>query len=253
MSCLVANDADGDIYVRDLEQCGVAHGFANGRRDGTTGKCIVLVSPDAERSMNTFLGISEQLSITEVNKAAIANSVWVYIEGYLVTSPTGQEAALETKRVAQANGTKVAVSFSDPGMVTYFRDNLDAIISDGVDFIFCNEIEALEWAGTDNLDAAAEAMRAIASEFVITLGAEGCLVFAGDKMHRLNAKAVDAINTNGAGDMFAGAYFYSRWRGESSLTACAFASEASAAVVCEHGPRLTQAQTIELRDAFFVN
>jgi len=253
MSCLVANDADGDIYVRDLEQCGVAHGFANGRRAGTTGKCIVLISPDAERSMNTFLGISEQISITEVNETAIANSEWVYLEGYLVTSPTGQEAALETKRVAQANGTKVAVSFSDPGMVTFFRDNLDAIIGDGVDFIFCNEIEALEWAGTDNLEAAAEAMRTIANEFVITLGAEGCLVFDGEKFHRLATKAVDAINTNGAGDMFAGAYFYSLWRGESTLTACAFASEASAAVVCEHGPRLTQEQSVALRDEFFVS
>jgi len=85
------------------------------------------------------------------------------------------------------------------------------------------------------------------------LGAEGCLVFDGEKFHRLATKAVDAINTNGAGDMFAGAYFYSLWRGESALTACAFASEASAAVVCEHGPRLTQEQSTALRDEFFVN
>ena len=120
--------------------------------------------------MNTFLGISAQLSTTEVNENAISRSTWVYIEGYLVTSPTGQEAALETKRIAKANGTKVAVSFSDPGMVTFFRDNLDAILEGGVDFIFCNEIEALEWAGTDNLQAAAQAMRAISNEFVITLG-----------------------------------------------------------------------------------
>ena len=253
MSCLVSNDSDGDIYVRDLEGCGVSHGFADGRRDGTTGKCIVLITPDAERSMNTFLGISAQLSTTEVNENAISRSTWVYIEGYLVTSPTGQEAALETKRIAKANGTKVAVSFSDPGMVTFFRDNLDAILEGGVDFIFCNEIEALEWAGTDNLQAAAQAMRAISNEFVITLGAEGCLVFDGEQMHRLDARVVDAINTNGAGDMFAGAYFYSLWRGETSIKACEFASHAASAVVCEHGPRLSQEQSQAVRDEFFAS
>jgi sugar/nucleoside kinase (ribokinase family) len=97
MSCLVSNDADGDIYIADLEASGVSHGFREERRSGTTGKCLVLITPDAERSMNTFLGVSETLSVTEVNEQAIADSQWVYLEGYLVTSPTGHEAALKTK------------------------------------------------------------------------------------------------------------------------------------------------------------
>ena len=149
MSCLVANDEDGDVYIADLDACGVAHGFLDERRSGTTGKCLVLITPDAERSMNTFLGVSETLSVSEVNDLEIANAQWIYLEGYLVTSPTGHQAALKTKQVAQANGRKVAVSFSDPGMVTFFRDNMNALLEDGVDFIFCNEIEALEWAETE--------------------------------------------------------------------------------------------------------
>ena len=113
MSCLVANDEDGDIYITDLEACGVDHGLKVSVA-GTTGKCLVLITPDAERSMNTFLGVSETLSVTEVNEAAISASTWVYLEGYLVTSPTGHAAALKTKQLAEANNTKVAVSFLIP-------------------------------------------------------------------------------------------------------------------------------------------
>ena len=129
MSCLVSNDEDGDIYISDLEASGVSHGFQQERRAGTTGKCLVLITPDAERSMNTFLGVSETLSITEVNEDAIARSDWVYLEGYLVTSPTGHAAALKTRDVARASGAKVAVSFSDPGMVTFFRDNMNQMLN----------------------------------------------------------------------------------------------------------------------------
>ena len=251
MSCLVANDEDGDVYIADLDACGVAHGFLEERRSGTTGKCLVLITPDAERSMNTFLGVSETLSVSEVNDRAIANAQWIYLEGYLVTSPTGHQAALKTKQVAQANGRKVAVSFSDPGMVTFFRDNMNAILEDGVDFIFCNEIEALEWAETDNLQTAVEKLKTISQSFVITRGADGALLYDGTQQHRVPAQPVDAVNTNGAGDMFAGAFFYALWAGTDMLKACEFASKAAGAVVCQAGPRLSLETSHKLRDAHF--
>jgi sugar/nucleoside kinase (ribokinase family) len=251
MSCLVANDEDGDIYITDLEACGVDHGFKSERRAGTTGKCLVLITPDAERSMNTFLGVSETLSVTEVNEAAISASTWVYLEGYLVTSPTGHAAALKTKQLAEANNTKVAVSFSDPGMVTFFRDNMNAMLEGGVDFVFCNEIEALEWAQTDNLDEAAERLQAICRSFVITRSADGAILYDGTSMHRVAAEKVKAVNTNGAGDMFAGAFFFALWRGAAMVNACEFAAKAAGAVVCQAGPRLSLDTTSALRDAYF--
>lgn len=251
MSCLVANDEDGDIYIEDLEACGVDHGFKSERRAGTTGKCLVLITPDAERSMNTFLGVSETLSVTEVNEAAIAASAWVYLEGYLVTSPTGHAAALQTKALAEANDTKVAVSFSDPGMVTFFRDNMNAMLEGGVDFVFCNEIEALEWAETDNLETAAEGLKAICASFVITRGADGAILYDGADMHHVASEKVQAVNTNGAGDMFAGAFFYALWRGESMASACEFAAKAAGTVVCQAGPRLSSETTGALRGAYF--
>ena len=251
MSCLVANDEDGDIYISDLEACGVDHGFKSERRAGTTGKCLVLITPDAERSMNTFLGVSETLSVSEVNEGAIAASAWVYLEGYLVTSATGHAAALKTKQIAQANNTKVAVSFSDPGMVTFFRDNMNAMLNGGVDFVFCNEIEALEWAQTDSLSDASERLKAICTNFVITRGADGAILYDGADMHHVASEKVKAVNTNGAGDMFAGAFFYALWRGASMVKACEFAAKAAGAVVCQAGPRLSLEATSALRDAYF--
>ena len=251
MSCLVSNDEDGDIYISDLEASGVAHGFQPERRSGTTGKCLVLITPDAERSMNTFLGVSETLSVTEVNEQAIASSDWVYLEGYLVTSPTGHAAALKTRDVARENGAKVAVSFSDPGMVTFFRDNMNQMIEGGVDFIFCNEIEALGWAETDRLDEAAGKLKAVARSFVITRGEAGAVLFDGEALHEVAAHKVAAVNTNGAGDMFAGAFFYSLWRGSDMRGACEFAAKAAAAVVCQPGPRLSLNDILELKNSHF--
>ncbi|MDG2443560.1 MAG: adenosine kinase [Luminiphilus sp.] len=251
MSCKVADDADGDIYLADLEASGVAHSLTNRRGSGTTGKCLVLITPDAERSMNTYLGVSETLSVAEVDDQAIAASDWVYLEGYLVTSPTGHEAALHTRQVAEANNVKTAISFSDPGMVMYFRDNMEQLVGDGVDLVFCNEAEALEWGKTDNLEAALEAIKQVAKSFVVTLGAKGAIAFDGSASYQIDAHAVEALNTNGAGDMFAGAFLYALSRGEGFQRAGEFAVRAAGEVVKYFGPRLQAEGYPALRHEFF--
>ena len=251
MSCKVADDADGDIYLADLEASGVAHSLTDKRGSGTTGKCLVLITPDAERSMNTFLGVSETLSTAEVDDQAIASSDWVYLEGYLVTSPTGHDAALHTRKVAEANNVKTAISFSDPGMVMYFRDNMEQLVGDGVDLVFCNEAEALEWGNTDRLDVAMEAIKKVAKSFVVTLGAKGAIAFDGSQLFEVDAHTVDALNTNGAGDMFAGAFLYAISRGEDYGRAAEFAVRAAGEVVKYFGPRLQAEGYPALRREFF--
>jgi sugar/nucleoside kinase (ribokinase family) len=251
MSCKVAQDADGDIYLADLEQSGVAHGLTERSADGVTGKCVVLITPDAERSLNTHLGISETLSTDEVDEAAIKDSEWVYLEGYLVTSPTGHAAALKTKALAEAYGVNTAVSFSDPGMVKFFRDNMAAMVDSGVELVFCNESEALEWGQCDNLDTAIEAIKSVARRFVITLGADGAVTWDGEALLRVAAKPVEAVNTNGAGDMFAGAFLYALSRGESDLRATEYATLAAGEVVKYFGPRLERDACLALRRQFF--
>ena len=251
MSCKVADDADGDIYLADLEASGVAHSLSNRRGSGTTGKCLVLITPDAERSMNTYLGVSETLSVAEVDDQAIATSDWVYLEGYLVTSPTGHEAALHTRKVAETNNVKTAISFSDPGMVMYFRDNMEQLVGDGVDLVFCNEAEALEWGNTDNLEAALEAIKQVAKSFVVTLGAKGAIAYDGSASYQIDAHTVEALNTNGAGDMFAGAFLYALSRGEGFQRAGEFAVRAAGEVVKYFGPRLQAEGYPALRHEFF--
>ena len=251
MSCKVAADADGDIYLADLEASGVDHSLRDKRGGGTTGKCLVLITPDAERSMNTFLGVSETLSIAEVDEAAIARSDWVYLEGYLVTTPTGHEAALKTRSVAEANGVKTAISFSDPGMVMYFRDNMAAMVGDRVDLVFCNEAEALEWGQTTDLTVALEAIKTVSRSFVVTLGAKGAMAFDGESLFEVDAHPVDAVNTNGAGDMFAGAFLYALSRGETYPRAAQFAVRAAGEVVKYFGPRLQPEGYRALRTEFF--
>ena len=250
MTCKVADDADGAIYVRDLEQAGVAHNMAQ-RPQGTTGKCLVLISPDAERSMNTFLGISETLSVHELDPAALADSEYLYIEGYLVTSDTGRAAAIRARELAEAAGVKTVLSFSDPGMVEFFREGLQAMIGTQVDLVFCNRDEALCWGDTDDLNTAMERLKPIARRFVVTCGAAGALAWDGVTLHEIPPHRVQAVDSNGAGDMFAGAFLYAIGRGEDYTTAGRFASLAAGRVVANYGPRLPAADYPALRAEFF--
>ena len=251
MSCKVAKDADGDIYLADLEAAGVGHNLKGDRDEGTTGKCLVLITPDAERSMNTFLGISETLSVAQLDAQAIADSDYLYLEGYLVTSPTGRAAAIEARKIAEAAGVKTALSFSDPGMVEFFREGIAEMIGERVDLVFCNEAEAKGWGGTDSLDEAIETLKAVADNFVITCGSEGAITFDGSELVKVAADKVQAVDTNGAGDMFAGAFLYALSRGEDFPTAGRFASIAAGKIVANYGPRLPAAEHTILREAFF--
>lgn len=250
MSCRVANDADGAIYLADLEKAGVSHPPAVDT-DEPTGKCLVLVTDDAERSMNTYLGASEGLSAAQLDAEAIVDSEFLYLEGYQVSSETGLAAAVEAREVAQAAGVPVAISFSDPGMLEFFPEQFKQLVGDGVEMVFANDAEAMSWTKTTSLEAAAEAMKGSAQRFAITCGAAGALCFDGSTMHEIPVHAVDAVDSNGAGDMFAGAFLYALTRGEDFPTAGRFAAMAAGTVVSQWGPRLQDEQYGKLREQFF--
>ena len=250
-SCKVANDENGEFYLNDLKAAGVATPTHITPPAGITGKCLVMITPDAERTMNTFLGISETLSVNELDMGAIAQSHYAYIEGYLVTSPTGRAAAIELRKQAQANNTKTALSLSDPAMVQFFRDGLVEMIGEGVDLIFCNRDEAIGFTQTKTIEAASEALKQYCKQFAITCGSEGALVFDGEQLVKVAAPAVKAVDTNGAGDMFAGAFLYAINNGKDFKTAAEFANLAAAKVVSQFGPRLKAEQHAELKAGFF--
>lgn len=245
-SCKVADDALGEFYMNDLRAAGVDADYGQKSAEGVTGTCLVMITPDAERSMNTFLGISETLAVSELNEAALADSEYLYMEGYLVTSTTGRAAAIQARKVAQQHGVKTALSFSDPGMVEFFRDGLAEMIGEGLDMVFCNEDEALGWAQTSDLNQAVAALKAVAKTFAITLGAKGALVYDGHELIEIAPKVVKAVDTNGAGDMFAGAFLYGISNGMSFAEAGRLASHSAAEVVSHYGPRLPAAKHGEL-------
>ena len=246
-SCKVAADDNGNFYRDNLAAAGVAYPQALHSADpGTTGKCLVLITPDAERSMNTFLGISAELSVAEVDVDAVAQSRWTYIEGYLVSSPTGRAAAIELRQQAEHHGVKTALSLSDPMMVQLFHDGLKEMLGDGVDLLFCNREEALKFSGTESLDEASQSLRQYCRAFAVTLGAEGALLWDGEREYRVAAPAVKAVDTNGAGDMFAGAFLYGINRGMRFEEAGELACSAAAQVVSQYGPRLRPEQHAEL-------
>ncbi|MGI1680263.1 MAG: adenosine kinase [Cellvibrionaceae bacterium] len=248
-SCKVADDENGEFYLNDLKNAGVDYHHNGKLEKGITGKCLVMITPDAERTMNTYLGISETLSINEIHEDAVKNSDYVYIEGYLVSSPTGKAAAIKLREIAEQANVKTSLSLSDPAMVQFFGDGLKEMIGNKVDLLFCNGDEAMGFTETSSIENAAEALKKISNSFAITLGAEGALLFDGGKYINIKSHPVKAIDTNGAGDLFAGAFLYAITQGHNFEVAGNLASAASAKLVTQFGPRLHAEQHLDIKSS----
>jgi sugar/nucleoside kinase (ribokinase family) len=155
-----------------------------------------------------------------------------------VASPRGLEALKEAKRIAERHKVSTALTFSDPSMVKYFSTQMEEIVGASVDLLFCNEEEAMIFTGTNTLADAREKLKQVAKRFAITLGANGALIYDGDTFIQIEPYKVRAIDTNGAGDMFSGAFMYGITHGHSYAEAGKLASLASSRVVSQFGPRL---------------
>ena len=246
-SCKVAKDEAGVFYSDDLNNAGVANTLGQLEDNhGTTGKCLVMITPDADRTMNTFLGISSELKEQDINYDALAQSEYLYIEGYLVSSPEAHMAAIKARNFARENNVKVATTLSDPNMVRFFKPEIEQILDGGVDLLFCNDDEALEYTGVDQVEDALKILKQQAKQVVITLGKQGALGFDGQTLHTIEPFNVKAVDTNGAGDMFAGAFMFAITNGLSWADAGKLASYASAHLVTQFGPRLKPEAVKEL-------
>ena len=237
-ACKVANDEGGNFYMQDLRKAGVETKLDQVKGEGVTGKCMVMVTDDAERTMNTYLGITSDFCDTDLHFDELINAEYLYIEGYLVTSDCSRKAAIAARKIAADNNVKTAFTFSDPAMVTYFKEGVAEIIGDGVDVLFCNEEEAQTYTSTDNLDDAIAELEKIAKKIVITQGKDGATIVTDGKRISVDAKQVTAIDTNGAGDMFAGAFMYGLTHGYSDEEAGNLATRAAAEIVTTFGARL---------------
>lgn len=238
-SCKVANDETGDFYFSDLMKEGVETNLHGTRAAGVTGKCMVFVTPDADRSMETFLGITATFSEEQLQWDDIKDSEYLYIEGYLVTGDSGRNAAIKARQFARENGVKVAFTFSDPGIVSYFKDGLSEIMGDKIDLLFCNEAEALAFTDKTDVSQALKELSQRSHQVAITQGPKGALLWDGDKEVDILTDEVNAVDTNGAGDLFAGAFMFALTNGHSFAEAGKLACACSSQLVTQFGPRLS--------------
>jgi len=247
----VASDEEGVFFIKDLNAAGVDF-HKVGHASGVTGKCLVMITDDAERTMNTYLGVNIDLTSRDVDTQLLANAKWLYVEGYLVTDSQRTQVAVEAMSFAKQHGVKTSLSLSDPFVVQIFSQQLKAVIGGGMDLLFCNEEEAINFTSSSTIEQAVEALKDYAKSFVITRGAEGSLVYDGNKSIFVDGVKTKAINTNGAGDMFAGAFLYAISVGRDYVLAAQFANAAAALVVSQFGPRIETSAYAILKQQFNV-
>ncbi len=238
--CRVGNDDLGKIYLDGLNEAGIQTAKQS-ISEGVTGTCMVLVSPDSERTMHTFLGITAELTDQQIDFSPLASAKWLYIEGYLSTSDSARVAVKQAREIAKANNVQIALTLSDPAMVQYARQGLDELLDDGVDLLFCNEQEALMYSGAPTLDEALVKLQSLSKHIVITLGEKGALIHNNEHTFTVSGRKVTAVDANGAGDAFAGAFLYALNAGFNYKTAAELAILISSEVVSQFGPRLANA------------
>ncbi len=239
-SCKVADDDTGRFFLDNLAEFGIGTNPGAAAQAGKSGRCLVLITDDAERTMNTFLGVSSALGTAEIDESALSSSRVYYVEGYVSSSPDALEAASISRQLAENHGVATAISMSDPSIVTLFRSNLEQLLGNGVDYLFCNEEEALTWAKSDRLDIAVAELKDVARTCNVTLGRRGSMTVARGRTVTVPGYEVRARDTNGAGDMYAGACLYGWTNGMEAPAAASFGNFAAATLVQHYGARLRQ-------------
>lgn len=248
-ACRVGNDELGSIYLKGLNDAGI---FTSTKSisHGVTGTCMVLVSEDSERTMHTYLGITAELTETQIDFEPLKTAQWLYIEGYLSTSDSARLAVKQAREIARQNDVKIALTLSDPAMVQYARSGLDELLANDVDVLFCNEQEALMYTQTQSIEEALDQLKSFSKVVIITLSAEGALVSSENETFQVKGRKVIAVDTNGAGDSFAGTFLYALNSGKDLKYATELAILISSQVVSQFGPRLDVADYAKLLNEF---
>ena len=244
-SFLISDDDHGKLFLEDLKKSRVNVSSKNFYHcDGMTGSCLVLTTPDAERTMNTCLGVSSKYSVKNINFDDLALSKYLYVEGYLVTSDIAVDAIKKSIAFCKENDVKISLTFSDLSMVKYFKEKFDEILTEKIDLLFCNREEALTYTDEDDFNKCCDNLLKLSETVVITNGKEGSTIITKSQRIKINPHPVQAIDTVGAGDTFAGAFLYGINNGLNFEKSGNLASELSSKVVTKLGPRL-DADTIE--------
>ncbi|MEC7677498.1 MAG: adenosine kinase [Pseudomonadota bacterium] len=233
----VSDDSTGDAFINSLKNTGVQVNI-NQVDNGITGECLVLITPDHERTMYTHLGVSSELDLNDINQAVIKDSEYLLVEGYLVTSEETKNVANYSLDIATKHGVKKIITLSDPNVVKFFRDNVLELLNKSFDIIFCNKQEALNISMTDNINDAMDFLKKYAHEIIVTCGEDGAYVTVGsEKVHELPDK-VKPVDLTGAGDMFLAAYLFAKVCDRSLADRIKFANKCSGNIIQRYGAKL---------------
>ncbi|HEX7388604.1 MAG TPA: adenosine kinase [Acidiphilium sp.] len=233
----VAEDQLGAVFAHDMKAMGVHYPTAPLAGGDPTARCLILVTPDGQRTMNTYLGAGGAFGPGDVDAGAIRDSAILYLEGYLFDPPAAQEAFHEAARIARAAGRRVALSLSDAFCVDRHRAGFLGLIAEGVDILFANEAEIRALFERDDFESAADAAADAVPLAALTRSEEGSVIVAGEERHRAGAVPTDVVDTTGAGDAYAAGFMTALTRGESLQACAALASRAASAAIARIGAR----------------
>jgi len=234
----VANDKLGEAFSHDIRAAGVAFDTPMLLDGATTARCLIFVTPDAQRTMQTFLGACVELGPEDVEEDKIKNSQVVYLEGYLFDPPRAKEAFFKAAKIAKQAGTKVSLSLSDAFCVGRYRAEFLDFIKNHVDILFANETEIMSLFEVDTFDKALQQIRGHCEIAALTRSEKGSVIVKGSEVHVVDAeKGVKVIDTTGAGDAYAAGFLYAYTQGKGLAQAGKLGGLLAAEIISHYGAR----------------
>ncbi len=237
----VRADQLGAIFRHDIRAAGVAFDTPPSENGAPTARCLVFVTPDAQRTLCTMLGACVELGPEDVDETTVAAAKVTYLEGYLWDPPRAKEAFVKAAEIAHDAGREVALSLSDPFCVDRHREEFHELVDGHVDVLFANETEICSLYHAKTFDGALQAVRGRCKVVALTRSEKGSVVLAGDEVHVADAEPVQqVVDTTGAGDLYAGGFLYGYTQGRSLYDCARIGAIAAAEVISHYGARPEQ-------------
>ena len=235
----VRDDQLGRIFAHDIRTLGAEYNgpFADGPDGVETARCLVMVTPDGERSMSTYLGVSASLAPEDIDVTLMSRADWLYLEGYLFDSPDAKAAYTRAIEATKAGGGRVAFTVSDPFCIERHREDMKALIHDHVDLLFANKAELLSLYETDDLEYALGRLGSEVQMAAVTMSGDGAVVVQGEARTEVEAMPVEVRDTTGAGDLFAAGFLAGLARGRAPAACARMGCVAAAEVISHLGAR----------------
>ncbi len=236
----IADDPKGKVFKKDLIDTSIFYNteFLDKSNTEATGKCIVLITPDKERTMNTYLGATEFLTHYDIDEELIAQSEWLYLEGYRFDGQKSKEAFYKAIEIAKKNKTKIALTLSDSFCVDRHRSDFINLLNTSVDMVFCNEEELKSLYQIEDIQNAQKYISGTISYLVCTCAERGAYLFHGPSIIKVSTNKVLAIDTTGAGDNFAAGFLYGLSKNYTLEKCAAFGNLIAGEVLKVYGPRI---------------